>query len=147
MIIEKSIKIDAPVATVWKVFFDTQRWPDWTSSVDSVTALDTDEIVLGSRFRIKQPRLRAAIWTVTDYQPGVSWTWRANSPGFAVVAVHRVVTLGTNETAAEQTIEFSGLLAPLLGRSMARLTRRYLALEAAGLKAQSEALAEPRQPT
>ena len=84
-----SIEIDAPAATVWDVFSDVMRWPEWTASVKSVVALDGPQLALGARFAIEQPRLPKVVWEVTAVDPGHSWTWRSRSLGTTTGRVAR----------------------------------------------------------
>ena len=140
MITDSSIEIDAPAATVWQVFADAERWPDWTASVERVVALDGPGIEVGQRFEIKQPRLPTVVWEVTEVDPGRSWTWRAHSPGATTLASHELVVQDDGRTLVRQRIDQRGLLGTAVGVLMRRLTRRYLDLEAKGLKAQSEQL-------
>ena len=133
-----SVEIDAPDATVWDVFADVERWPEWTASVTRVVALDGPGIEVGKRFRIKQPRLPDVVWEVTEVEPGVSWTWRQRSPGATAVASHTVVPEDGGRTLARQRVEQRGPVGAAVGLLMTHLTRRYLDLEAEGLKARSE---------
>ena len=138
MIVESAIEIDAPPATVWAVFSDVERWPEWTESVDSVTRLDGPGLAIGRRFEIKQPRFPKVVWTVTDLEPGVSWSWLAHGPGASTVAVHELVETASGGTIVRQRIEQRGVIGTLFGGLTKRTTRRYLALEAQGLKRRSE---------
>ena len=139
-----SVTIDAPIDVVWSVFTDVERWPTWASSFTSVELID-GPMRLGAKARIRQPRLPTVVWEVTKWEPGRSWTWAATGPGLRTEASH-VLTRSGDRTVAEQSITSSGplgRLAAFLGRS---LTRRYLAVEAAGLKQRSEQLAAAARP-
>jgi len=138
MIIDSSIEIDAPAAVVWDAFVAVERWPEWTASVQRIVALDTATIEVGNRFAIKQPRLPNLTWEVTKVEPGVSWTWHQQSPGATTVASHEVVPLGAGRTLVRQRIHQRGPIGAMTGVLMRRLTKRYLDLEARGLKARSE---------
>jgi uncharacterized membrane protein len=133
-----SVEIDAPASVVWDVFIDVEAWPDWTASVDTVTSLDGPDIRIGRRFEIKQPRLPKVAWAVTELAPGVSWTWRQRSFGATTLATHEVIAQGPNRTLVRQRIDQRGPLGVIVGLLMRRLTKRYLGLEAEGLKARSE---------
>jgi uncharacterized membrane protein len=135
---DSSVEIEAPASVVWDVFIDVERWPDWTASVDALTALDGPDIRIGNRFEIKQPRLPKVVWEVTDLTPGSSWTWRQRSLGATTLATHVVTAQGPNRTLVEQRIDQRGPLGIIMGGLMRRLTRRYLGIEAEGLKARSE---------
>lgn len=141
MISECSVRIDAPAAVVWDVFRDVERWPAWTASIERVVALDGRDLAVGRRFAIKQPRLPNLVWVVTDLVPGASWTWRQRGPGATAVAVHEVIADGPVRTLVRQSFAQHGPIGALIGRLFAGTTRRYLAMEAAGLKAASEARA------
>ena len=73
---ECTIEVDAPGGVVWEIFTDVERWPEWTASVTSVTALDGAELEVGRRYEIRQPRLPRLIWEVTHLDAGTTWTWR-----------------------------------------------------------------------
>ena len=138
MMTHTSIQIDASPQSVWDIFVDVERWPDWTTSVQRIVRLDGAGIELGNRFQIKQPRLPNLTWEVTEVEPGVSWTWRQRSPGATTFASHDVVAHGTERTLVRQRIDQRGPVGVVVGVLMRRLTKRYLDLEARGLKARSE---------
>jgi uncharacterized membrane protein len=140
MITDSSIEIDAPPTLVWSVFADVERWPEWTASVERVLALDGPGIGVGKRFEIKQPRLPKVVWQVIEVDPGVSWTWRQRSPGATTLASHELVPLEAERTLVRQRIDQHGPVGLAVGVLMRRLTRRYLDLEAQGLKSCSEQL-------
>jgi uncharacterized membrane protein len=138
MITESSIEIEAPAAIVWDVFADAEQWPTWTASVTRIVALDGPGIEVGKRFAIKQPRLPKVVWKVTAVDPGVSWTWRNRSPGATTFATHEVVAQTGDRTMVTQRIDQRGPIGVVVARMIRRLTNRYLALEAQGLKSRSE---------
>jgi uncharacterized membrane protein len=140
MITDSSVEIDAPTAVVWDVFTEVERWPEWTASVTSLVALDGEAIEVGRRFEIKQPRMPTLVWEVTAVDPGVSWTWSQRSPGGTTLATHELVAHGDGRTLVRQRIDQRGPVGMVVGALMRRLTRRYLELEAQGLKATSEGL-------
>jgi hypothetical protein len=135
---ESSAEIDAPAPTVWAVYRDVARWSEWTASVDHAVPLDGPELTVGARFAIKQPRLPRMVWEVTAVEPGRSWRWRSRSPGVTTIGWHEVDALEHGRTRVRQGVEQRGWMAPLFGLLTSRLTERYLAMEAAGLKARSE---------
>jgi hypothetical protein len=139
MITDDSIQIEAPPEVVWSVYAEVEHWSDWTESVDRVIGLDGSDLAIGRRFEIKQPKFPKLVWKVTDVDPGRSWTWVQRSPGGTTVAVHEVVDLGDGRTEVRQRLDQGGPIGALVGRLTAGITRRYLAMEAAGLKAASEA--------
>jgi uncharacterized membrane protein len=140
MIIESGVGIDAPATVVWDVFSDVERWPDWTASVTRLVALDGPGIAVGKRFEIKQPRMPTLIWEVTELTPRAGWTWVQRSPGGTTLARHEVIAESADRTRVRQEIDQRGPVGALVGVLMLRMTKRYLELEAAGLKARSEQL-------
>ena len=139
MDIEQTIDIAAPPEQVWSVMSDVERWPQWTASVKSVERLDAGPFAVGSRARVRQPRLPTAVWTVTALEPGRSFTWRNASPGVTSVAVHTVEAAGGDRSRVTLGVDWSGPLAPLLRLIYGGLSRRYVAMEAHGLKQRCEA--------
>jgi uncharacterized membrane protein len=136
---DSSVEINASAATVWDVFVDVERWPDWTTSVTSLTALDGPGLAVGKRFEIKQPRLPKLVWEVTEVDPGRSWTWRQHSLGGTTFASHEVITNGDDRTLVRQSIDQRGPIGVTVGALMRGTTKKYLALEGQGLKKASEA--------
>lgn len=140
MINDCGIDIDAPATVVWDVFSDVEHWPEWTASVTRIVALDGPGLAVGKRFAIKQPRMPKLVWQVTEVTPGAAWTWVQRSPGGLTVASHEVAAVSDDRTRVRQRLEQRGPVGAVIGVLMRRMTRRYLDLEAAGLKAQSEHL-------
>ncbi|WP_322859880.1 SRPBCC family protein [Mycobacterium europaeum] len=140
MFTEDSIEIDAPPQLVWDVFSDVQRWPEWTASVRSLVGRDGPALEVGRRFAIKQPGMATLVWQVTELDPGTSWTWVQRSPGARVSARHDVIAQPGGRTVVRQQLDQRGVLGALVGRLMAGKTKRFLKLEAQGLKARSEQL-------
>jgi uncharacterized membrane protein len=135
---EDGIDIAAPADVVWKVFADVERWPEWTESMRRVTFVEGDALAVGAAARIEQPKLPKVTWVVTELTPGSSWTWESRAPGALTVARHVVTPTGDGTTRVEQSIDQTGPLGGLVGRLYAGLTRRYLRMEAEGLKAAAE---------
>jgi uncharacterized membrane protein len=146
MFSEDSIEIDAPPRLVWDVFSDVERWPEWTASVTSLTGLDGPTLAVGKRFAIKQPGMQKLVWKVTEIDPGSSWTWIQRSPGAKVVARHNVIAQPGGRTLVRQQLDQSGVLGALVGRLLINKTKRFLELEAQGLKARSEQLSRADGP-
>ena len=139
-----AVDIQAPPDRVWGVMSDVERWPEWTPTVTSIQRLDCRPLAVGSRARIRQPKLMPAEWRVTELDEGRSFTWVAGRPGVRVTARHEV-DANQGGSRAILSLQFSGLLGPLVARLTRSLSERYLALEARGLKERSEeSTASPR---
>lgn len=132
-----SVDIDAPPARVWSVMSDGERWPEWTASVTSVKLLDAGPLRIGSRALIKQPKFPPALWRVTELIDGRSFTWASGGPGVRVFGQHSVEPGGTGSR-ARLSVRYEGIMARVLVWLTRRITERYLAMEAAGLKKRSE---------
>jgi uncharacterized membrane protein len=133
-----SIDIDAPADVVWAVYSDVERWPDMTASVTSVSLQPSGPLAIGSRATIKQPRLPKVEWTVTALDAGHQWVWENRSPGSVAIAAHSVRALDDGRTHVELWIDQRGVIGRAVGVLVRRMTRRYLRLEAEGLKRRSE---------
>ena len=133
-----SITADIPAAPdrVWAVLADVERWPEWTPSVTRLRRLDQGALAVGTRVRIHQPRLLPAIWRIVELAEGRRFTWVTGGLGVRAIAEHGVepVERGSRVTLS---VPFEGLLASLVSRLTRDLNRRYLELEAAGLRARS----------
>ena len=132
-----TVDIRATPQRVWAVLSDLEGWPDWTPSVRSVERLEAGPLSVGSRARIRQPKLAPAVWRITAIEKGRSFTWVTRSPGLSVTA-HHGVEATADGSRATLSIRFEGLLAPLVAWLTHRLNNRYLGLEGAGLKRRSE---------
>jgi uncharacterized membrane protein len=136
---EASIDVSAPAERVFDVYADVERWPEWTESVTRVERLDSGPFQVGSRARVKQPRLPVAVWEVTELVPGRYFVWVARGPGVVTTGRHEVTPAGTEGSArATATLVQDGPLGRLVGVLTRRLTNRYLAMELEGLRSHVE---------
>lgn len=135
---EITVDIDAPPGQVWEVLQDIERWPEWTDSVDQIERLESGPFGKGSKAKVRQPRLRPAVWTVTEFTPGQNFTWTASSPGITTVAAHEIIPRANNLAAVRLTIDQTGPLASLISLFTKALTHRYLEMESQGLKRRTE---------
>ena len=132
-----SVDINAAPDAVLAVMSDVERWPEWTASVTSITRLDSGPFAIGSRARIRQPKLPPALWTVSAIEPGRSFTWISKGPGILVTA-HHSIDPRAGGSRVTLSIRYEGLLAKLVARMTKDINERYLAMEANGLKARCE---------
>jgi uncharacterized protein YndB with AHSA1/START domain len=122
---------------VWEVLTDAERWHEWTPSVTSVEMLD-GSLAVGSRAIVRQPELPPSKLKVTALEPGRSFSWSGGVPGIAFVHAHHLVEPAPEGARLTLKLRFDGLLGGVMGKKMAELNNRYLAMEAAGLKRFSE---------
>lgn len=137
-----TIDIQAPPERAWEVLGDAECWPEWTESVTRIRREDSGELKLGSRAWIHQPGFPAALWRVTELEPGRSFTWITGSAVMRATARHSVEP-APGGCRVTLSVEYSGLFGPLLALMTSGVNDRYLALEATGLKARCEGAAAP----
>ena len=130
---QSSVDIDALPSTVWAVYTDLERWPEWNPAVSEVTVTSGGDVDVGSRVRIKQPRLRAMEWVVVELGVAEGFTWTTSSGGVTIVAGHRLTPRGDTGTRVTGSVAQSGCLAPVARLLFGRLTLRYLGMEMDGL--------------
>lgn len=132
------VQIAAPPARVWAVMSDIERWHEWTPTIRSVQRTNAGPFRIGARARVHQPKLPPADWIVTGLDDGRRFTWESRAPGIRVVARH-VVEPSADGSRVTLSIQYHGLVGDLFGRLTAGINRRYIALEADGLKRRAEA--------
>jgi hypothetical protein len=128
---------------VWQVMSDIERWHEWTPSIRSVTRTSAGPLTVGSTARVTQPRLAAAHFVVTAWEPNRGFDWVSRNAAVTAVGRHWIepepggcrVTLG---------VEFSGPLAWLVAWLYGGLTERYVRMEAEGLKQRAESNRDAR---
>ena len=135
---QTEIDIDATPATVWRTLTDVESWPDWTASMTKVERLQEGDIGVGSTARVTQPKLKPAVYTVTECEPGTSFVWEMKAVGVKVRASHFVEDRGEGHARMVLGIEQSGALSGLVSLFYGKLTRQYIAMEAEGLKKAAE---------
>lgn len=139
--IEVRVQIAAPPDQIWSVLADVDRWPEWDPAVTKLERLDTAPFGAGSRARVTQPRLPKNIWQVTQWEPGSGFVWQTKSPGAQTVGEHWVVPDPSDPKISVVILKIkqTGLMAALLRPWIEKLTRRYVEMEAQGLKRRCEA--------
>ncbi len=129
---EVNVAVHAPAQVAWEVLSDVEAMPTWTESMTSVSRLDDVPLRIGSRVRIKQPKLPSTVWTVTGYVEGQEFAWDAKGPGATSHASHIISPLG-DACSVTLRFEVTGPAAGALWRLSAGLVRRYVQMEAEGL--------------
>lgn len=135
---EKSIEIDAPQQRVWEVLSDLEAWPERIETVETAELLTPEPITVGSRVRLKQPKLPEGTWQITAWEAPSFFEWAQKTSGITTVAGHRVEALGEGRARLTLTLDMRGLLIPIIGLLYRDLTNRYMTLEAQGMKRAAE---------
>lgn len=134
---ETAVRIAAPAELVWAVTLDVATWPEWSPTMDEVAPEAPGPVGPGSRVRVRQPRLRPAVWVVDEVVPGRRFVWHTSGPGYRISAPHLVRPNGDGTTVA-LGVHLGGLLAPVLWAVAGRTMRGYVDEEAAALKRRCE---------
>jgi len=135
-----SISINASQETIWKVLSDVAHWNEWTPTVTRVEVLDAPELKLDNRYKVYQPKLQPALWSVTVLKPPSSFIWESKMPGMVMIAGHILKSMGTNQNELALTFSFHGALGAIIGRLYRKTVEDYLAIEARSLKTRVENL-------
>lgn len=138
MDVEVSVDIAASPQQIWAVMFAVERWPEWTPSISSLERLDQGEFRVGSRARIRQPKLPTMIWEVTQLEPGRGFVWKTRAWGAVTSAAHWISADG-NGSKVVLKVHQTGLLEPIFRPWISKLTRRNVDMEAQCLKKRCEA--------
>ncbi len=132
-----SIDINAPAERVFEVMTDVERWHEWTPSVTSVKLQQPGPLAVGRKAVIRQPKFPPALWTISAIEPGRSFTWINRAPGLLVTAHHGAEPT-PNGSRARLSLRYDGIFGGLLAWMTEGITKRYLFMEAGGLKARAE---------
>ncbi|HKA83775.1 MAG TPA: SRPBCC family protein [Acidimicrobiales bacterium] len=135
---EVSIDIAASPELIWSALSDVERWPEWTASVSAVERLDTGDFGVGSRARVKQPGMPGLVWEVTEYTPGEVFNWASKVPGVTTTGGHHLAPARDGHVAVTLSLDQEGFLAPVVSLLTGARSRRYVQMEADGLKRRSE---------
>jgi carbon monoxide dehydrogenase subunit G len=135
---EESIEIDAQQQRVWDVLSDLEAWPKRIESVDVVEVLTPAPVAMGSRVRLKQPKLPEGTWDITVWDAPSYFEFRQKSGGITSVAGHRVEVLEEGRSRLMLSLDMRGLLIPVVALFYRGLTNRYMTIEAQGMKRAAE---------
>ncbi|MFF8430505.1 SRPBCC family protein [Streptomyces sp. NPDC016566] len=134
-----TVNVAAASERVWAVLADVEGWPRWTLSKAGVRLLSEGPVVVGSEAEVRRPKLGPEVWQVTAMEAGRGFEWRSQNPVFTTISTYRIEPLGADRSRVVLGLQQKGFMAPLLALPYGRLTRRYVDMEAAGLKRYCEA--------
>ena len=131
------VAIRAPAERIWALLTDAAGYPRWNSTVSRIDGT----IAPGGRITVhaRMAAGRAFPVTVAEFEPGARMVWRGGMP-FGLFVGTRVFVLvpgGEGEVRFSMREEFTGLLAPLISRSIPDLQPAFDAF-AADLKRAAE---------
>ena len=130
---ETEFVIAASIDRIWAELMDVRRWPRWTRSISQIEPLNEGPIRLHSRVRIIQPKLRPAVWRITEFSEREKFVWVSSSPGVKVTAGH-YVRPNRDGVLVTLTLEMTGVLSGIVANLTGRLAREYMSCEAHVLK-------------
>jgi hypothetical protein len=132
-----SIDINAPAERVFEVMTDVERWHEWTPSITKITRRQSGPLAVGETATVRQPKFPPAMWTVNEIRPGRSFSWFNRAPGLRVTGHHGAEPTPSGSRAT-LGLTYEGIFGGLLARMTEGITRKYLEMEATGLKARAE---------
>ena len=131
---EVTFPVAAPADRAWAILSDVERWPTWTASMSQVVI--DGPLQVGAVAKIRQPKLPATAWTVTEVVPGRSFSWESKAPGSLAVGEHEITPTGDDTCEVRLMLDQTGPFGSLVGLLYRGLTRRYVQMEADGLAAE-----------
>ena len=138
MRITNTVHVSAPPAKVWAAMAGVERWPEFAPQFKTIVRKDDGPIALGKSALVTPKGFFGAVWTVTEYTEGRSFTWEANMlPGLHLTAGH-VVEPDGDGTRVTLSLASSGPASVLLALPLGRIFRRNVRQEGEGLKAYCE---------
>lgn len=114
---------------LWQLISDLDNWPRHLDTFVEVTALQPGPPRLGARYRVRQPALAAAVYTITWWQEGEGFSWQTGSRSLMGTAEHRIVEEGLGQR-LELVYKWSGPLALVVHRALRRKAQEFLDHEA-----------------
>lgn len=133
VVIREESQTTAAPELAWRLLSDVEGWPRWTASMDHVERRDAGALCVGSTALIRQPAGRPTVWEVTVLDRARRFTWQTHAPGATLVGDHVLVPLDA-ATRIELTLTVRGPLAWLVHVLVGRRLRRYVRMEADGLR-------------
>lgn len=133
-----TVHIDAAPEQVWAITVDVENWTAFAPQFKSLVRSEDGPLGMGSSARVTPHGFFGAVWTVTEYEEGRSFTWEADMlPGLHIVAGH-VVEPESGGTSLTLSLDASGPTLVPMWLALRRIFRRNVTGEAAGLKAYAE---------
>ncbi len=112
------------------------KWPEWTASIVSVNEV-SPEFGIGKSAVVDAKGTPTSRWTVSRWEPGKGFDWVTKVRGATTVGGHWIESVG-DRSRVTLTIEVNGPLVWMFKPFIGGRIRSNMALEAAGLKRESE---------
>lgn len=115
---------------LWLLVSEVEQWGDRLPTFTSVRALEPwRDVGVGSRFEVRQPRLPASVYEMTEWTPGRTFTWVAHAPGITTTATH-TVSAREGGSVVDLALEWSGPLAAVVRMLLGRRAQAMVESEA-----------------
>ena len=135
----QSFQINAPIASVWQIMADVERYPDWAPTFEKAEFLGGKTLAEGLRVRLWVKGTPPSEFVVMEFTGGSRFAWETKARGVHARADH-LLEASAGGTRLTLTVDTSGFMATLFVPMLKRVSVRNLALEGNALKAQAEAL-------
>ena len=145
---ECAVTFEAEAPTVWQIWTDVARWPEWDVSKE-IAQMD-GEFQPGTSGWVKKHNALGGTFAITSVEPGRRWISESPLPLGRVIFDHVVDPLPGGQVRVAKSVQVEGgsaglfrvLAAPRMRRdietSLAALQRRAQAKEAQAKEAQAE---------
>ncbi|HEY9244248.1 MAG TPA: SRPBCC family protein [Streptosporangiaceae bacterium] len=153
---ECEVTFRAEPATVWRIWTDVARWPEWDASKE-IAQMD-GEFQAGTSGWVKKHNALGGTFTITEVEPGRRWISESPLPLGRVIFGHIVEPVAGGRVRVAKSVEVEGgsaglfrvLAAPRMRRdidaSLAALQQRAQAEEAGQARAEpGRAAPEPAE--
>lgn len=135
--VRASARSTASRERLWSIASDVERWGERLPTVDSVEPLGAVRSAVGARYLVRQPGLPKAVWEITEWREGHSFTWVSSGPGIRSTAVHTVTDDGDGSR-LDLALAWRGPLARVLERLIGRKAQGMVETEAETFARQAE---------
>lgn len=139
--VERTIEINAPPETIWKVMSDVENWPEWTRSMRRIEKMGDAPFGKGTNYRVAPRGAPRGVWTVTECEENRRFVWESSTANSHAVAGHVIEPDGAGSKVTLSVDVTGTWIVKVLGPLMALSIRRSVRQEAEGLKRRSEELA------
>lgn len=132
------VSIAASMAQVWPVLADIEQWPSWSPSVVSAVSVVPESDDEQTAYRIDQPPLPHALWTVTDWRHERGFTWQTQgASSLMTMAFHLEPSPVGSHVSVD--VQWSGAMAWMGRAAYGPVTIRYADTHLRALKDVCEA--------
>ncbi|KIM10926.1 MAG: hypothetical protein KU37_07360 [Sulfuricurvum sp. PC08-66] len=134
MMYESSVTIKASKEKIWNELSQVSTWALWIPTVSDIKPLDGEELALGRRFLVSQPKLKPTKWTVNKLEPYERFDWVAKMLGLKMVAEHIIIEESPSRCTVVLRFGFEGIFAKFAVKSYGELTQNYINQESLAIK-------------